>query len=362
MTGSAATATSEASNLSDVDGLFRRGAVPFAVVDGGTNRLIAVNRAFAELLHLDASQVPGLDLLAFVPDDQRPAFECVLSGVASGLIDSCHGRGRWRLPNGDDVDLLTWVRPLDSGRLTGRALLAAVQTGGAALPEPTTVAPESTRVALGAVDHDWKFSDIGPDAVALLGSSPEELHGTSLQSVVHPGDVPLLLLALGRSSADKRGIATRLRVRRYDDWESVRCTVTPLCEHNPPRFAFAMWTEPSSDEAEAASERASRLEDHLWRIAFEVQVAGVGDLPKMGEVQWADPALRELSQRQREILRRLLRGQRVPAIARELFLSESTVRNHLSAIYRRFGVHSQQELLARLRPAGVATPADRSPP
>jgi DNA-binding CsgD family transcriptional regulator len=29
-------------------------------------------------------------------------------------------------------------------------------------------------------------------------------------------------------------------------------------------------------------------------------------------------------------------------------VSESTVRNHLTAVYRQFGVHSQAELLAKL--------------
>ena len=57
----------------------------------------------------------------------------------------------------------------------------------------------------------------------------------------------------------------------------------------------------------------------------------------------------QLSTRQIEILRRLLDGVRVPAIARELFLSQSTVRTHLSAIYRRLDVHSQEELLSLLR-------------
>ena len=33
-------------------------------------------------------------------------------------------------------------------------------------------------------------------------------------------------------------------------------------------------------------------------------------------------------------------------IARELFVSESTVRNHLSVIYDRMGVGSQAELIA----------------
>jgi DNA-binding NarL/FixJ family response regulator len=58
--------------------------------------------------------------------------------------------------------------------------------------------------------------------------------------------------------------------------------------------------------------------------------------------------LRGLSERQSEILRRLISGERVPAMARSLFLSESTVRNHLSAIYRKVGVHSQSELMRRL--------------
>jgi DNA-binding CsgD family transcriptional regulator len=39
----------------------------------------------------------------------------------------------------------------------------------------------------------------------------------------------------------------------------------------------------------------------------------------------------------------------VPAVARDLYVSQSTVRNHLSAIFHLFGVHSQAELLALLR-------------
>ena len=57
----------------------------------------------------------------------------------------------------------------------------------------------------------------------------------------------------------------------------------------------------------------------------------------------------ELSPRQAEILDRLAAGERVPAIAKSLFISTSTVRNHLSAIFRLYGVHSQQELIALLR-------------
>jgi DNA-binding CsgD family transcriptional regulator len=56
-----------------------------------------------------------------------------------------------------------------------------------------------------------------------------------------------------------------------------------------------------------------------------------------------------LSGRQAEIVRRLLDGQRVQGIARDLFLSPSTVRNHLSASYQKLGVNSQYELIEKLR-------------
>lgn len=101
---------------------------------------------------------------------------------------------------------------------------------------------------------------------------------------------------------------------------------------------------------EGVAERAARLESHLWRIALEIQASGIGGAAnKTGGLRF-HPGLRGLTKRQSEILRHLLRGERIPAIAEALFLSPSTVRNHLSTIYRRVGVHSQSELLARLLP------------
>ena len=53
--------------------------------------------------------------------------------------------------------------------------------------------------------------------------------------------------------------------------------------------------------------------------------------------------------RQRQLVDGLLRGDRVPQIARELEISQSTARNHLSPVYRKLGVRSQQELIAMFR-------------
>ena len=59
--------------------------------------------------------------------------------------------------------------------------------------------------------------------------------------------------------------------------------------------------------------------------------------------------LSRLSPRELEIVQRLLAGDRVPRIADSLFLAPSTVRNHLSSVFRKFSVKSQQQLIVLLR-------------
>jgi DNA-binding NarL/FixJ family response regulator len=110
---------------------------------------------------------------------------------------------------------------------------------------------------------------------------------------------------------------------------------------------FLLLSEP--DPATAAKfDRASQLEHRLWRIASEVQASGIFD--SLGALPDTDrfPQMNALSTRQWEVLSRLLRGERVPAIAEALFVSASTVRNNLSEIFRIFDVHSQSELLSLL--------------
>lgn len=53
-----------------------------------------------------------------------------------------------------------------------------------------------------------------------------------------------------------------------------------------------------------------------------------------------------LTKRERDILRLADRGLPNPQIAQALHLAPGTVRNHLSAIYRKLGVHSRYEALA----------------
>jgi DNA-binding CsgD family transcriptional regulator len=62
-------------------------------------------------------------------------------------------------------------------------------------------------------------------------------------------------------------------------------------------------------------------------------------------------AVESLTKREKDVLHLLLDGLRVSSIARNLYLSPQTVRNHLKAIFRKLGAHSQAELLDSLRAA-----------
>ena len=57
------------------------------------------------------------------------------------------------------------------------------------------------------------------------------------------------------------------------------------------------------------------------------------------------PWLDELTKREKEVLLLLAQGHDNKAIAETLFLSEQTVRNHVSQIYSKIGVHDRIEVM-----------------
>lgn len=61
----------------------------------------------------------------------------------------------------------------------------------------------------------------------------------------------------------------------------------------------------------------------------------------------AQPLLGELSAREREVFELLAFGYRAAEIARDLFISQHTVRKHSKTIFRKLQVHSQIELMRR---------------
>ncbi len=57
--------------------------------------------------------------------------------------------------------------------------------------------------------------------------------------------------------------------------------------------------------------------------------------------------MRLLTEREREVMDLLASGAAIGVIAKNLFLTEKTVRNYLGRIYTKLEVHSQSEAILR---------------
>jgi two-component system response regulator DesR len=93
-------------------------------------------------------------------------------------------------------------------------------------------------------------------------------------------------------------------------------------------------------------------DDYVSRIATIIRDLADGRVylspqayEALAQVTRADGGEQPLSEREIEILRLAKRGLRNPQIAQALHISAGTVRNHLSAVYRKLGVHSRHEAL-----------------
>jgi DNA-binding NarL/FixJ family response regulator len=74
----------------------------------------------------------------------------------------------------------------------------------------------------------------------------------------------------------------------------------------------------------------------------EVRIGGQEPVPRV-----------DLSKREREVLERLARGASNEQIAEELGIVPQTVRNYISTIYDKLGVHSRGEAIIWARERGI---------
>jgi two-component system, probable response regulator PhcQ len=99
-----------------------------------------------------------------------------------------------------------------------------------------------------------------------------------------------------------------------------------------------------------------KLQEELIRVAGQGlealhRVEGLSSAPGRERDASAGPeiTLDQLSKREREIVETLLGEGSVTGVANTLHISLHTVRNHLKSIFRKLGVHSQVELVTKLR-------------
>jgi DNA-binding NarL/FixJ family response regulator len=272
------------------------------------------------------------------------------------MLDGLKGRRRFRRPDGSMVELQLTGRTIRSNTGPDLGLWIASEISGTeyATVDGDVVAPALLNHAVsdfeGAqviLDVRWCIAHISTNPGAVLGRPPADLLASSIIELTHDDDQAALLLACARATTDTRA-DVRIRLRHQDgSWRTIQSVVTLL--EGDGTLPFSLVAAPAAEPEVPESTDASQLAGHLRRIASQIEAAGTMAPLIETAAALGVPATAELSQRQWEIASRLVQGERVATIAAEMYLSRSTVRNHLSAIFQKFGVHSQPELLALWR-------------
>jgi DNA-binding CsgD family transcriptional regulator/PAS domain-containing protein len=332
---------------------------PLAVglVDLMTTRFVEMSDGAATLLNTTPQDGVGVEYLSVTarPIEAAQTFQLVRERTLDGL----EGRRRfagaaggaevelqvtgWAIRSRGGFDLGLWLAhevPLDD-----RATAADAQ-------HPVTPRGDFDRAEM-VLDGSWRIARLHTDTEVLLGRPAADWDRSSLLELTHPADSGDLLFAFARSTTDTSAQVV-VRLRHADQgWRPIRLVVTLTDGDVTSPFSLAATPVAAPERSEATD--ASQLAGDLRRIASQIETAGILAPLMETATTLGVPASADLSPRQWEIASRLVQGERVPTIAAELQLSQSTVRNHLSAIYEKFGVHSQPELLALWRARAKAS-------
>jgi PAS domain S-box-containing protein len=328
----------------------RASGAAVALIELPTTRFAELSPASAQLLGTTPAEGAALTYRSIAEQPWEVAETARL--VMVGMLNGVRARARFRRRDGSMVEAesIGWVIRSRTGREMGLWVFCAEDEHARLANELSMSSSLTSRHGADdtwvTIDDHWRMAHVSRSTRRLLGHSPTELLGESLIDLAHPDDMGILLLGLARATTES-GVRVRVRLRHRDGgWYSSYIWPTLLEGEETLPFAVVIADDDAVVTASASGQR----------VQFDA-----GTLQVSREVA-PDPMSRvgldvSFSTRQREILTRLVQGERVRDIAAALYLSPATVRNHLTAIYHKVGVHSQTELLAMM----LNSPDPRNP-
>ena len=259
-----------------------------------------------------------------------------LTLMRTTAVEKIRVRRDLRRPGLAPTPVEVWVRSIDLGaERWGAAFATPVSEAERPSRDGESVSLALDRLVLGLVDETEMVLAVSRDVDDVLGVGPTDVVGTPLSAWL--GGEPL------EPAAPVAPGTARDRLLSHASGTPIPASVMSAPrEPGSPHRVFAL--SPAPPAGASARDRTADLEMHMSRIAAEVQAAG---LPLGTALTMPDRVsqLASLTDRQWAILSRLMDGMTSSEIAADVFLSPSTVRNHLSAIFRKFGVHNQVQLL-----------------
>jgi DNA-binding CsgD family transcriptional regulator len=322
---------------SEIAQALSQSAYPLFAIDLDDLSILFVNEAGYELFGWPSGSLDRHSIVEIVRASDRPAVETSVRMLGSRVINGYLAVRNYVKADGTELTANSFVRRVLVNDTW--LALATIERDVSGLLWPFVA--ENVDIALAITDHHWVIEHVSSDVQRVLGLSPGTYKGAPLLGLVEPVDVQNVMLAIGRLAAGGGSVTLPTRLRASGGvWRDVFCLIVTMCDHSPPRLGLAFASVPESGESTPVEDRP--------RVATVFSDARCSDvLSGVDAIRSRLPAL-ALSARQWEILTRLIDGDRVRDIADAMYLSPSTVRNHLTALYRKFGVHSQGELLAYL--------------
>ncbi len=314
---------------------------PALVLEVPSERIVAASPAATRLLDPDGGVVVGHlfeDFTADHPDLGTNIF-------AGGRLNGFETFRVLHRSAGADANVRMWIRLLDEQPAS--KFVVAIIVADRPPPVTTVVNPWiQIPAVVGTADGQLVIDRISSDAKHLFGLPVSALLGTPLAGLVSREDVPKCLAALNRASATGSGVTLQVRIRTGVERLAVRCEQLILPLEPLPSCVFVFLPLPDGKPSEALSIELSHL---LLQLGRGAEIANAGHSLFRGMTEQTMPGLSRLTTREFEIVARLLDGDRPPAIAKRLFLSQSTIRTHLASAFAKLGVESQQQLLGLFR-------------
>lgn len=321
--------------------------VSMTVVSADTHRIVAVNRTTERLARAEPGYLIGHSVSEYLSAATYRGLAGQLDRYAAGETSIMRAHAPFRQRWGEQGYLTVWLVPCvcDDGvnvlvlavPRTGVPLDANFETVEVEKVELERLAPLPGAMAL-VTDAAWNVRSVCPQFARALDHTVEALPGTSVAELVHPEDVGFLVAAAARADGGSAPCsALDVRFRSGDGrWVSFASSAAPL--RSSAGFDGLAITAFTHSQLHTSITRVARLAGEIQQLledatgARTVQSSAYAPLHSL------------LSAREREIVEMVAAGLRVSTIAERLYIAPGTVRNHLSAIFRKFGVSSQAEL------------------
>jgi DNA-binding CsgD family transcriptional regulator len=324
--------------------LVRNSPVPALLVAVPSEFILAASDSAAALLSRGREGVEGRNFEDFALDQPSGCLGLMGTGRLLGYEASRMLRSHADIA----INCRIWVRGFGDQTPPQHVIAVISAQSDTPLGRHPLSAGERPPLVAGTADESLLINRIGGDVKATLGWRPRELLGQSLLGLVSPEDLPVWLAAIAQAAGAAAGATMTLRAR-HAAGGSVACGALILPTSPAPTCAFTL--TPQSIPAPAVGDERSDLTEKITRLRQGIDAAA-RPAALSAQPQRPDLPLPRLSPREVEIVGRLIGGDRVPAIAQSIFLSQSTVRSHLARAYAKLGVGSQQELIDLLRRGG----------